>query len=170
MKKFALALAAATMAATAAPAAAAELPIRTDSAIQADFVTVANYDDDDRRWRDRRDYRKHKKWQRKRARQYYKRNYNRRAPVRVVRVYDDRGYYVQPRRIGRNSYVWRGRDNRYYCRRDNGTTGLIIGAGVGALAGHEIAGRGDRTLGAILGGVIGGALGREIDRGGLQCR
>jgi Ni/Co efflux regulator RcnB len=85
-------------------------------------------------------------------------------------MYDSRGRYAQPRRIDRNSRVWRGNDGRYYCRRDNGTAGLIIGAGVGALAGNQIAGRGDRTLGAILGGVAGGALGREIDRGGMQCR
>ena len=86
------------------------------------------------------------------------------------RTYDDRGYYVQPRRISRDSYMWRGRDGRYYCKRDNGTTGLVIGAGVGALAGHELAGRGDRTLGAILGGAIGAVVGREIDRGSLSCR
>jgi len=85
-------------------------------------------------------------------------------------MYDSRGYYTQPRRLSRNDRVWRGNDGRYHCRRDNGTTGLIIGAGVGALAGHEIAGRGDRTLGVIIGGVAGGLLGREIDRGGLQCR
>lgn len=86
------------------------------------------------------------------------------------RVYDSRGYYLEPRRITRDSYVWRGRDGRYHCKRDNGTTGLIIGAGVGALAGHELAGRGDRTLGALLGGAVGGLLGREIDRGRLRCR
>ena len=85
-------------------------------------------------------------------------------------LYDARGRYRSPRRISRNSHVWRGRDGRYYCRRDNGTTGLIIGAGVGALAGHELAGRGDRTLGTILGGVLGGALGREIDKGDIRCR
>ena len=90
--------------------------------------------------------------------------------VRVVRVYDDRGYYVSPRRITRSSYMWRGRDGRYYCKRDNGTTGLVIGAGVGALAGHELAGRGDKTLGAILGGAVGAIVGREIDRGSLSCR
>ena len=66
--------------------------------------------------------------------------------------------------------MWRGDDGRYYCKRDNGTTGLVIGAGVGALAGHEIAGSGDRTLGAILGGAVGALVGREIDRGSLQCR
>lgn len=85
-------------------------------------------------------------------------------------IYDARGYYIVPRRITRNSYVWRGRDGRYYCKRDNGTTGLVIGAGVGALAGHELAGRGDKTLGALLGAALGGALGREIDRGSLKCR
>ncbi len=85
-------------------------------------------------------------------------------------IYDSRGRYRQPRRITRDSHVWRGRDGRYYCKRDNGTTGLLIGAGVGALAGHEIAGNGDRTIGAILGGVLGGALGREIDKGDMQCR
>lgn len=85
-------------------------------------------------------------------------------------TYDSRGYYTQPRRITRNDRVWRGRDGSYHCRRGNGTTGLIIGAGVGALAGHQIAGRRDRTLGAIIGGVAGGLLGREIDRGRLSCR
>ncbi|HKT84544.1 MAG TPA: glycine zipper 2TM domain-containing protein [Novosphingobium sp.] len=86
------------------------------------------------------------------------------------RIYDRHGYYVEPRRMTYRDRVWRGRDGRYYCRRDNGTTGLIIGAGVGALAGREIAGNGDRTLGAILGGVAGGLLGRSIDRGDLRCR
>ncbi|MDF2638160.1 MAG: glycine zipper protein [Novosphingobium lindaniclasticum] len=85
-------------------------------------------------------------------------------------VYDARGRYREPRRLGRNDRVWRGGDGRYYCKRDNGTTGLIIGAGAGALAGHQIAGRGDQTLGAIIGGVAGGLLGREIDRGGVKCR
>jgi uncharacterized protein YcfJ len=85
-------------------------------------------------------------------------------------IYDRRGYYIEPRRISRADRMWRGRDGRYYCKRDNGTTGLVIGAGVGALAGHELAGRGDKTLGAILGGAVGAIVGREIDRGSLKCR
>ncbi|CDO36935.1 MULTISPECIES: glycine zipper 2TM domain-containing protein [Novosphingobium] len=93
-----------------------------------------------------------------------------REKERHHRIYDSRGRYYEPRRISRHDRVWRGRDGRYYCRRDNGTTGLIIGAGVGALAGHELAGNGDKTLGAILGGVAGGLLGRTIDRGDLKCR
>ena len=74
------------------------------------------------------------------------------APAHGKRAKDRYGRYVQPVVITRGDPVWRGDDGRYYCRRDNGTTGLVIGAGVGALAGHELAGRGDRTLGAILGG------------------
>lgn len=85
-------------------------------------------------------------------------------------IYHADGYYLEPRRITRDSYIWKGRDGKYYCKRDNGTTGLVIGAGVGALAGHELAGRGDKTLGVLLGAAIGGVLGREIDRGSLKCR
>lgn len=67
--------------------------------------------------------------------------------------------------------VWRGRDGRYYCRRDDGTTGLLIGAVVGGAIGHEVAGyRGDRTLGVVLGAAGGALLGRAIDRGDSRCR
>ena len=86
------------------------------------------------------------------------------------RLYDSRGRYVEPRRLGRNDRVWRGDDGRWRCRRDNGTTGLLIGAGVGALAGRAIDTRGDRTLGTVLGAVGGGLIGREIDRGDIRCR
>ncbi|MCX9146816.1 glycine zipper 2TM domain-containing protein [Erythrobacter sp. WG] len=86
------------------------------------------------------------------------------------RIYDSRGRYYEPRRLGRDDRVWRGDDGRWRCRRDNGTTGLLIGAGVGALAGRAIDTRGDRTLGTVLGAVGGGLLGREIDRGDIRCR
>jgi hypothetical protein len=85
----------------------------------------------------------------------------------------NRGYrdgYRDAEYIGRDSRVWRGDDGRYYCRRSNGTTGLIIGAAGGALLGREVAGRGDRTLGAILGAAGGALLGREIDRDRYRCR
>lgn len=84
-----------------------------------------------------------------------------------------RGYYDERRDaqyIGEDTRLWRGDDGRYYCRRNDGTTGLIIGAAVGGLVGNEIAGRGDRTLGAILGAAGGALLGREIDRGDYRCR
>ncbi|MFN6935365.1 MAG: glycine zipper 2TM domain-containing protein [Tsuneonella sp.] len=78
-------------------------------------------------------------------------------------------YYGEP--VYANTRVWRGEDNRYYCRKSNGTTGLVIGAAGGALLGREIAGRyGDRTLGAILGAAGGALLGREIAGGGTRCR
>lgn len=84
----------------------------------------------------------------------------------------DRGYgqrrYDEP--VYRGTRVWRGQDGRMYCRRNDGTTGLIIGAAAGALLGHGIAGDGDRTLGAILGGGAGALLGREVERGGSRCR
>ena len=84
--------------------------------------------------------------------------------------YDSYGRYAQPVALSRGDRVWRGDDGRYYCRRDNGTTGLIIGGAVGALLGRELDGGRERTLGTILGAAGGALLGREIDRGGLRCR
>lgn len=81
-------------------------------------------------------------------------------------AYNDRGYYEQA-----NVQSWRGDDGRMYCRRANGTTGLLVGGVVGGLLGHEIAGRrGDRTLGVILGAAGGALVGRAIDKGGSSCR
>lgn len=89
---------------------------------------------------------------------------------RRYRDYDRNGRYREPRRLSRDERVWRGEDGRYYCRRGNGTTGLIIGAAGGALAGRAIDTRGERATGTILGGVAGALLGREIDRGSARCR
>lgn len=86
------------------------------------------------------------------------------------RYYGRDGRYREPKRLGRNDHVWKGRDNRYYCKRDNGTTGLIVGAVAGGLLGRTIAGNGDKTLGTLLGGAGGALLGREVDRGGIKCR
>lgn len=83
--------------------------------------------------------------------------------------YDRYGRYYEPRQLSSSDRVWRGDDGRYYCRRDNGTTGLIIGAAGGALAGRAIDTRGERTTGTILGAAAGALLGREIDRG-ARCR
>lgn len=83
---------------------------------------------------------------------------------------DRRNYARNDQRIGRDTRVWRGNDGRYYCKRDNGTTGLLIGGAVGGLAGHEIAGSGDKLLGTVLGAAGGALLGREIDRDKYRCR
>ena len=83
------------------------------------------------------------------------------------------GRYYRERRLSSNDRIYRGRDNRYYCRRSDGTTGLIVGAGAGALLGNALDNRGSSTLGTIIGALAGGAIGREVDRNGsrdLRCR
>jgi hypothetical protein len=84
------------------------------------------------------------------------------------RGYDDDRY--EGERVSQRSRVWRGDDGRYYCRRSNGTTGLIVGAAGGALAGRAIDSRGERTTGTIIGAALGGLLGRELQRGRARCR
>jgi hypothetical protein len=85
-------------------------------------------------------------------------------------MYDRYGRYEEPRRLSQNDRIWRSRDGQYHCRRDNGTTGLIIGGAVGALVGRELDGGRDRTVGTIIGAAGGALLGRAIDRGELRCR
>jgi len=51
----------------------------------------------------------------------------------------------------------------------NGVTGSVIGGSVGAVAGREIAGRGDRTEGAVIGAIIGGIAGAAIGDGASDC-
>jgi hypothetical protein len=58
---------------------------------------------------------------------------------------------------------WRGRDGRMYCRKSNGTTGLIVGGVGGALVGRAIDTRGDRATGTILGAAAGALIGKEVD-------
>lgn len=60
--------------------------------------------------------------------------------------------------------VYRGNDGRYYCKRTDGTTGLIVGAAAGGLFGNVIAGGRSRTVGTLLGAIAGGALGSSVDR------
>ncbi len=71
------------------------------------------------------------------------------------------------RRLGRDDRVYRGSDGRYYCRRGDGTTGLVIGGVSGALLGSALGGR---TAGTLLGAVGGALVGQSIDRGKVRCR
>ena len=80
---------------------------------------------------------------------------------------DQQRRYHQKRHAYRE---WRGRDGRTYCRKPDGTTGLLVGAVGGALLGRTIDTRGDRTAGTVLGGVAGALAGREIDRGSSSRR
>ncbi|MBN8812731.1 MULTISPECIES: glycine zipper 2TM domain-containing protein [Sphingomonas] len=83
------------------------------------------------------------------------------------------GNWSQDRR-DRKRYAyreWRGRDGRSYCRKPDGTTGLVVGGVAGALVGRTIDTRGDRTVGTLLGAAAGAVAGREIERSGKRrCR
>ena len=106
-------------------------------------------------------------------RNYRRYDYNRYEPGYAAYYADDYyrdGRYYRERRLARGDRIYRGRDGRYYCRRDDGTTGLIIGAGVGALLGNAIDDGRSSLLGTLIGGAAGAAIGREIDRGSVRCR
>ncbi|MEP7221896.1 MAG: hypothetical protein ABI673_04415 [Novosphingobium sp.] len=100
-------------------------------------------------------------------------DYNRPDPrdgkYKAERYYRD-GRYYQPRRLSDNDRIYRGSNGRYYCRRNDGTTGLIIGAVGGGLLGNAIAPQGSETLGTLLGGGAGALIGRAIGRDGVRCR
>ncbi len=81
---------------------------------------------------------------------------------RYSRYYDRAGNYHGP--------TWRGRDGRIYCRRSNGTTGLIVGGAAGALIGREVDGGRSRATGTIIGAALGALLGREVQRGSRRSR
>ena len=148
--------------------------------------------DNDRHWKRDRDDRRH---DRRHDHRYDRRGPDRvvvidRRPVvrpapRVVYAYDYnrpdpryRGYYAdryyrggyEPIRVTRSTRIYRGYDNRYYCRRSDGTTGLIIGAAVGGLLGDQLDRGRSSILGAVLGAGAGAMIGRSIDRGEVICR
>ena len=87
--------------------------------------------------------------------------------------YRDKNY---GRRIDENERVYRGSDGRTYCKRSNGTTGLVLGAVGGGLIGSALGGG---TLGTLLGAGGGALLGKNLDqnhdrdqnrRNGYYCR
>ena len=98
----------------------------------------------------------------------YEPGYNRYS---ADRYYRDGSYYAD-RRLSRYDRIYRGQNGRYYCRRNDGTTGLIIGAGVGALIGNSLDNGRSSVLGTILGAAAGGAVGASIDRNNrdIRCR
>ncbi len=93
----------------------------------------------------------------------------------ATRYYRD-GQYDE-RVLAADDRVYRGSDGRYYCKRTDGTTGLIVGGGGGALLGNVIDGGRSRAVGTILGGVLGAVAGRAVERGAdrdangqIRCR
>jgi Ni/Co efflux regulator RcnB len=143
----------------------------------------ANGHDDDRRQDRVRDDRRNRgsQWNRGRHlgqqkrvtwQNYNRYDYNRFEPrygnYQANRYYRD-GRYYQDRRLTNSDRIYRGSNGQYYCRRNDGTTGLIIGAVGGGLLGRVIAPNGSKTLGTILGGAGGALIGRSIGRNGVRC-
>lgn len=89
----------------------------------------------------------------------------------AARYYRD-GPSYQERVLARDDRVYRGNDGRYYCKRNDGTTGLIIGAASGGILGNVIDGGHSRAAGTLIGGALGALAGRAIDQNNqeLRCR
>ena len=108
-----------------------------------------------------------------RYREYSRYDYNRVDPA-YGGYYADR-YYVddaryRERRLTRRDRIYRGQNGNYYCRRPDGTTGLVVGGAAGGILGSIIAPGGSQLLGAVLGAAGGALAGREIDRNNVRCR
>ena len=91
--------------------------------------------------------------------------------------YDAYRYYredsrYQERRLGPDDEVYRGSDGRYYCKRNDGTTGLVIGGVGGAVLGNVIDGGRNRVAGTLIGGALGALVGKSIDQNNsdVRCR
>ena len=86
-----------------------------------------------------------------------------------ARHYRDPDRDYRDREMVRDDRVYRGSDGRYYCKRGDGTTGLVVGGLAGGVLGNVIAGS---TLGTLLGAGGGALLGRHIDRSDdkVKCR
>ena len=102
----------------------------------------------------------------------------RRAPDPYATDRDEGGYdparYYRPgteeRVLRPEDRVYAGEDGRYYCKRSDGTTGLIVGGAAGGILGNVIDGGHSRTVGTLLGGAIGALAGRSIDQQQSQVR
>ncbi len=78
--------------------------------------------------------------------------------------YND-GYYLSD-----NDQIYRDANGNYYCKKPDGTTGMIVGGIAGGVLGNIIAPGGSKTLGTILGAAGGALAGRAIERGKVRCR
>ena len=88
----------------------------------------------------------------------------------AARYYRDDPRYSE-RRLSAQDEVYRGSDGRYYCKRSDGTTGLIIGGVGGALLGNVIDGGRSRGAGTLIGVAVGALIGREVERSReIRCR
>ena len=177
MKNVILAAAMAAVAVPAAPALAQANPTReynrdirqAERQYQRDLQRARTPAE---RRRVEREYRQSTRQAQRDYRQYQNYDYNRpepgRSPYYADNYYRDGNNY-QDRRLSENDRVYRGQNGQYYCRRPDGTTGLIVGGLAGGVLGNIIAPGGSNTLGTILGAVAGGVGGRAIDRNNVRC-
>jgi hypothetical protein len=107
------------------------------------------------------------------SRRYGQYDWNRPDP-RAGGYYADNYYRndsrYRERRLSRNDRLYAGRDGRVYCRRSDGTTGLIVGGIAGGVLGNVIAPGGSKTLGTVLGAIGGAAIGNAVDRNSDDVR
>jgi hypothetical protein len=88
----------------------------------------------------------------------------------AARDYREDSRYSE-RRLSSEDEVYRGSDGRYYCKRGDGTTGLVIGGGVGGILGNVIDGGRHRTAGTLIGGALGALTGRAVEQNSdIRCR
>ncbi|WP_326524441.1 glycine zipper 2TM domain-containing protein [Sphingomonas sp.] len=82
------------------------------------------------------------------------------------------GTQYRERVLTADDRVYSGNDGRYYCRRSDGTTGLIVGGAAGGILGNVIDGGRSRTVGTLLGSAVGALAGRSIERSNdeIRCR
>lgn len=97
-------------------------------------------------------------------------------PGNYVTDYDASRYYrdgpsYRERRLSDRDEVYRGSDGRYYCKRGDGTTGLIVGAAAGGILGNVIDGGHNRAAGTLIGGALGALAGKSIAQNqDIRCR
>jgi hypothetical protein len=97
-------------------------------------------------------------------------------PSAYVTDYDAARYYREgpsysERRLSDRDEVYRGSDGRYYCKRSDGTTGLIVGAAAGGILGNIIDSGHNRAAGTLIGGALGALAGKSIAQSNdIRCR
>ena len=107
---------------------------------------------------------------------YGAQGYANRDLSRYTTSYDAQRYYrdgpqYSERRLSDADEVYRGSDGRYYCKRSDGTTGLIVGGAAGGLLGNVIDGGHNRVAGTLIGGALGALLGRSVEQNSdIRCR
>lgn len=156
--------------------AAAALPAVAAPAAAQTRAEQARWDDAQRRYDEET-----RIYQRERDAYFAAQDRDRRAPPpddrRFATDYDAARYYRdepdhEERVMTAQDQVYRGSDGRYYCRRGDGTTGLIVGGAAGGVLGNVIDGGRHRTAGTLIGGALGALLGKSVEQNQneLRCR